>query len=228
MKIFLDTANLEEINHIAKWGIIEGVTTNQKIFLNEKGCNFKKRVNEICARTNGPVSVELTSSEINAMIEEAHVYYSWCPEKIVIKVPMRKSGIGIELANALSQKGIRTNVTALMTASQAILAIKAHADYISFFYNRAKDAGELINAHIQIIRQLIDNDLLETKIIVGSIRTIEDVPLAYSLGAHIVTIPYKIICQMPYHAMTESILDEFDQAWKSFDVGSNKIKDVIG
>lgn len=216
MELFLDTASKKELEAILSWGVISGVTTNQKLFLAEKGANFRARTMEIVGLMDGPVSVELTNLQFDAMVPEAIEYYSWAPDKIVIKVPMLGDGTGVRTIAALTRRGIPVNVTTLMSTNQVLLASLAGARYVSIFFNRIKDANEDPVRVIQESRALIDREKLRARIIVGSIRKPEDVRDAALAGAHIVTVPYKFFAQMTYHLKTEETIQEFDRAWKEF------------
>ena len=217
MEIFLDTASIEEIKAVLPWGIISGVTTNQKIFSREKGINFKQRVQEILSLVNGPLSIELTktSGTDEELVEEAQEYASWSPN-IVIKVPMWGDGRGLRIARKLKELDIKTNMTCMMTTNQVLLATKVGATYASIFFNRVKDSGGDPMKVIRESRQIIDKGGFETKIIAGSIRRPSDVTEAAIAGAHIITIPYKIIVQMPWHWKTEETIKEFDRYWLEF------------
>jgi transaldolase len=217
MEIFLDTANVDEIKAILPWGIISGVTTNQKIFLAEKGIHFKDRVMEILSLVNGPLSVELarTGGTDKDLIEEAEEYAGW-GSNIVIKVPMWGDGRGLRIASKLKELGIKTNITCLISTNQILLAAKAGATYASLFFNRVRDAKEDPVKVIEESKRIIDESGFSTRIIVGSIRKPEDVNEAVVAGAHIVTIPYRILVQMPFHWKTEETIKEFDQAWLEF------------
>jgi len=218
MELFLDTASVTEIKEILPWSIISGVTTNQKIFCNEKGCNFEERVQEILSLIDGPISVELTKTDgtDEDMINEAASYASWNPKNITIKVPMFGDGRGLRIMTQLHKRNIRTNATALMSVNQVLLAAKAGATYASIFFNRIKDAGEDPERVVRDSRALLDKMSTPTKIIVGSLRKLEDVTQAAISGAHIITIPYKIMIQMPFHKKTEETIAEFDRAWHEF------------
>jgi transaldolase len=216
MEIFLDTANVEEIKDILAWGVVTGLTTNQKIFLAEKGCNFRRRVQEILALIDGPISIEATSSTLNELMREAREFASWDNTKIVIKVPMFGDGRGLHAASVLEKEGIKTNMTALMSTQQVWLAARAGATFASIFFNRVKDYGDDPEKVIAESRALMDRGNFRTKIIVGSIRKPEDVMQAALAGAHIITVPYKILKQMPFHAKTEETIAEFDRAWEEF------------
>lgn len=216
MRIFLDTANLDEITHINKWGIIEGVTTNQKIFLAEKGVDFKERVMQIVQATKGSVSVELAKKSFKEMVEEAQTYMSWSPERITIKVAMSGDGLGLEVINHLASKGIKVNATCMMNFPQALLAAKAGATYVSLFYRRCIDAGGDPTQEIKRTRMFIEDSKLPTEIIAGSIREVEDVANAFAAGGHICTVPYKILVKMPFHPKSEETIKEFDDSWQEF------------
>ena len=224
MEIFLDTASVKEIREILRWGVISGVTTNQKIFLAEKGCNFRERVQEILSLVDGPLSVELTKTDAtdDEMIAEAVEYSSWNPKNVTIKVPMFGNGRGLGIISQLGKRNVKTNATALISVNQVMLAAKAGATYASIFFNRVKDAGEDAERVVRDSRALLDRMDTPTKIIVGSIRKPEDVAQAAIAGAHIVTIPYKILTQMPFHEKTEETITEFDRAWQEFKQAENK------
>ena len=234
-EIFLDTANLDEIKEILGWGIIKGVTTNQKIFSKEKGCNFKEQSLKILEMVKPfPVSLEGPNA-LDELVSTAEEYNKW-GSNVIIKVPMLGNGDGIRAVKILSEKGIKTNVTACMTLNQTFLAASAGATYVSLFYNRMKDwkketlqesqktTTEQLEAEgnsyafntVRETMEMIQNTGLKTKLIVGSIRKPEDVQEIVSAGPHIITIPTKILRQMPFNEKTEVTLKEFDKAWEEF------------
>lgn len=215
VQIFLDTASLTEIEEFSKWGIVDGVTTNQKIFLSEGGVDFKARVLDICRLVNGPISVETTKSTVPELLAEAKEYASW-HRNIVVKVAMYGDGRGLQVVSELTKAGIRTNMTVMMTYNQLVLAAKAGASFVSLFFNRSKEAGE---NPVQIIKDYVaiaKESGLPGRLIVGSIRTPEDVAIAIAAGAHIMTIPSKILKQMPANKRSEETIAEFDKAWQEF------------
>jgi transaldolase len=218
VEFFIDTANVKEIKDILPWGILSGVTTNQKIFSCEKGINFKDRVKEILSVIDAPLSIEVTKTNESdeAMIEEAKEYSSWNPKNIVIKIPMFGNGRGLVLASKLHKLKIKTNVTCLITTNQVILAALAGATYASIFYCRVRDAGGDPVKVLQDSKRIIQESGLQTKIIVGSIRKPEDVAEAAAAGAPIITITPKVLLQMPFSQKTEDTIKEFDQAWLEF------------
>ncbi len=206
---------MKEIEEFTRWGVVDGVTTNQKIFLSEGGVDFKGRILEICALVNGPVSVETTKTKVSELVAEAKAYASW-HKNVVVKVAMFGDGRGLEVVYKLAKEQIRTNMTVMMTFNQLVLAAKAGATYVSLFYNRSKEAGE---NPVQIIKDYVDvakDHNLSAKLIVGSIRTPEDVALAVAAGAHIMTVPAKIMKQMSFNRRTEETIEEFDKAWRDF------------
>jgi transaldolase len=215
MEIFLDTANTDEIEEILEWGIIRGVTTNQKIFLKEKGCNFEDQSKKILKMVDPyPVSLE-GPNQLDELIQTAKEYNTW-GKNVVIKVPMLPNGDGIRAVKILSEEGIKTNVTAMMNLNQAFLAINAGATYASLFFNRIRDSGGDPVDIVKKARQAIDEGGYKSKIIVGSIRSPDDIAEIITTNTHVVTIPYKILKQMPYHERTVSTLEEFDKAWEEF------------
>ena len=209
MELFIDTANIDEIREIARWGVIRGVTTNPKIFSKEPG-DLKTRVLEIVKTVPGPLSLEVTTNDPDEMILEAQKFAGWSPY-VVVKVPM--SPAGLQAVTLLKQKEIKTNVTAVMTVNQAMLAASAGATYASIFYSRINDIG---HDGLEVIRQsaaLFRQSGFHTKIIVGSIRLVTQINEAASAGADIITVPYKFFSQMAYHPQTEKTIQEFLEAW---------------
>ena len=215
MEIFLDTANTDEITEILEWGIIKGVTTNQKIFLKEKGCNFEEQSKKILKIVDPhPVSLE-GPNNLDELLDTAREYNKW-GKNVVIKVPMLADGSGLKAVKLLENEGIKTNVTAMMTVNQAFLATESKASYASLFFNRIRDSGLDPIEVVKQSRAIIDNGGFKTKLIVGSIRNPTDVEEIISANPHVITIPYKILKQMPYHERTVSTLEEFDKAWEEF------------
>jgi len=221
MEIFLDTANTDEISEILQWGIIKGITTNQKIFLKEKGCNFEEQSKKILKMVfPHPVSLE-GPNNLDELLNTAMEYSKW-GENVVIKVPMLADGSGLKAVRILETQGIKTNVTAMMSVNQALLAIEAGASYASLFFNRIKDSGDNPFEVVKQSRGIIDNGGFKTKLIVGSIRSPNDVIEIASANPHVITIPYKILKQMPYHQATVATLEEFDKAWDEFKEAEKK------
>jgi len=215
MEIFLDTANTDEIKEILSWGIMKGVTTNQKIFLKEKGCNFEEQSKKILEMVYPhPVSLE-GPNNLDELIETAKEYSKW-GKNVVIKVPMLADGSGLKAVKILEKEGIKTNVTAMMSVNQSFLATATGASYASLFFNRIKDCGDDPVEVVKKSRAIIDNGGYKTKLIVGSIRHPDDVVDIATANPHVITIPYKILKQMPHHERTVSTLEEFEKAWEEF------------
>lgn len=212
MKIFIDTANIEEIKAANEWGIIDGVTTNPTLVAKE-GKDFKTMVNQILSIVDGPISVEVISTDSEGMVKEALVMSKWS-KNIVIKIPMIPEGL--KAVKILNEKGIKTNVTLIFSVNQALLAAKAGATYVSPFIGRLDDIG---HDGMQIIRDLVaiyNNKEygFKTEIIVASVRHPLHVVESAKIGAHVATIPYNVIEKMFKHPLTDIGLEKFLKDWK--------------
>ncbi|BCS81069.1 fructose-6-phosphate aldolase [Anaerocellum diazotrophicum] len=211
MKLFIDTANVNEIREAHSWGIICGVTTNPSLIAKE-GRDFKEVVNEICSIVDGPISAEVISLNAEGMIEEARDLAK-IHKNIVIKIPMTSEGL--KAVSVLSKEGIKTNVTLIFSAAQALLAAKAGATYVSPFVGRLDDIGqngiELIKEIVQIFKNYPD---IKTEIIAASIRHPIHVIEAAKAGAHIATVPFKVLEQMTKHALTDVGIERFLKDWE--------------
>ncbi|CAH2215033.1 fructose-6-phosphate aldolase [Tepidibacter aestuarii] len=210
MKLFIDTANVDEIREINDWGVIEGVTTNPSLIAKE-GRDFKEVVKEITSIVDGPISAEVISLEAEGMIKEADELVKIHPN-IVIKIPMTKEGL--KAVKHMSGKGIKTNVTLVFSPNQALLAAKAGASYVSPFVGRLDDIGHEGAALIREISDIFDMHGIETEIISASIRHTEHVKQSALAGADIATIPYKIFEQMLKHPMTDLGIERFLKDWE--------------
>ena len=211
MKLFIDTANVNEIREAHSWGIICGVTTNPSLIAKE-GRDSKEVVNEICSIVDGPISAEVISLKAEGMIEEARDLAK-IHKNIVIKIPMTAEGL--KAVSVLSKEGIKTNVTLIFSAAQALLAAKAGATYVSPFVGRLDDIGqngiELIKEIVQIFKNYPD---IKTEIIAASIRHPIHVIEAAKAGAHIATVPFKVLEQMTKHALTDVGIERFLKDWE--------------
>lgn len=210
MKMFIDTANAEEIRAANDLGVICGVTTNPSLIAKE-GKVFKEVVTEIASIVDGPISAEVISLEANKMVEEA-LELSKIHKNIVIKIPMTTEGL--KAVKLLSEKGIKTNVTLIFSPAQALLAARAGASYVSPFVGRLNDISSNGNSLIEVIASIFDMHGIKTEIIAASIRNPEDVVDAALAGAHIATIPYKVICQMICHPLTDAGIERFLKDWE--------------
>ena len=205
MKLFIDTANVEEIRKANDLGVICGVTTNPSLIARE-GRVFKDVVTEITTIVDGPISAEVVSLEHEKMVEEA-LELAAIHKNIVIKIPMIEEGL--KAVKILSAKGIKTNVTLIFSASQALLAAKAGATYVSPFVGRLNDISSRGNELVETIHNMFEKHGITTEIIAASIRSPEDVVDAALAGADIATIPYKIIVQMTKHPLTDAGIEKF-------------------
>lgn len=205
MKIFMDTANVEEIAQYVQWGIIYGVTTNPSLIA-KSGRQQAEVIAEIAELVEGPVSAEVISTESEGMIAEARKLVKLA-DNVVIKLPCTAEGL--KALKILSAEGIRTNVTLVFSLSQALLAARAGATYVSPFVGRLDDIGEDGVALVRNIVQVFKNYNLPTEVIVASIRNLEHVDKVMLAGAHIATIPTKVLAQMIEHPLTDKGLQQF-------------------
>ncbi len=208
MKIFADTAIVEELKDIAH--ICDGCTTNPSLIA-KSGRNFEEVIKEITQIIDGPISAEVVSLKSEEMVEEARKLRK-IHENIVIKIPM--TGEGLKAIKALSKENIKTNCTLIFSANQALLAAKAGATYVSPFVGRLEDFGQEGMELIAEIVTIFDNYDLDTEIIVASVRNLDHVRKSALLGADIATIPYKVIKKMMEHHLTEKGLKKFLEDWK--------------
>ncbi|AMW33435.1 transaldolase [Fervidobacterium changbaicum] len=212
MKIFLDTANLEEIRQGVEWGIVDGVTTNPTLIAKE-GADFEKRIKEICELVQGPVSAEVISLNWEGMVEEARKLAS-IDDHVVVKIPMTPDGI--KAVKILSAEGIRTNVTLVFSANQALLAAKAGATYVSPFIGRIDDNGNDGIKLLEEIMQIFVNYGFETEVIAASIRHPMHVVEAALIGVDIATVPFEVLKKMFTHPLTDVGIKRFLQDWESY------------
>ncbi|ACM22564.1 Transaldolase [Thermotoga neapolitana DSM 4359] len=212
MKIFLDTANLEEIKKGVEWGIVDGVTTNPTL-ISKEGAEFKQRVKEICDLVKGPVSAEVVSLDYKGMVKEAREL-AQLSEYVVIKIPMTPDGI--RAVKTLSAEGIKTNVTLVFSPAQAILAAKAGATYVSPFIGRMDDLSNDGMRMLAEIVEIYDNYGFETEIIAASIRHPMHVVEAALMGVDIVTMPFAVLEKLFKHPMTDLGIERFMNDWKKY------------
>ena len=205
MRFFIDTANIEEIKEANELGVICGVTTNPSLIAKE-GRDFIEVVKEISTIVDGPISAEVISLDHKGMVEEADKL-SKIHKNIVIKLPMTLEGL--KATKILSQKGIKTNVTLIFSATQALLAARAGATYVSPFVGRLDDIGQDGLSLIEEIVDIFNVNAIETEIIVASVRNPIHVAQAARMGADIATVPYKVITQMTKHPLTDKGIENF-------------------
>lgn len=209
MKLFIDTANIEEIKIANELGIISGVTTNPSL-ISKENKNFEEIIQEISNTVDGPISAEVISLESSEMIEEGKKL-AGIHKNIVIKLPTTLEGL--KACKALTKENIKTNLTLIFTANQALLAARAGASYVSPFIGRLDDIGINGIDLIKEIREIFDKHNIETEIIAASIRNSLHVKEAAKAGAHIGTIPYKVIEEMIKHHLTDAGIAKFLSDW---------------
>jgi transaldolase len=210
MKFFIDTANVDEIRKAHELGVIDGVTTNPSLMAKE-GKDPLQILKEICTVVNGPVSAEVVGLTAAEMVREA-VALAKIHENIVVKIPMIEEGV--KAVKKLSGLGIRTNVTLVFSSTQALIAAKAGASYVSPFVGRLDDISHVGMDLIGDIIQMYENYLFATEVIVASIRNPLHVVEAAKIGAHIATIPYAVITQLIRHPLTDVGLAKFLKDWE--------------
>jgi transaldolase len=210
MKFFIDTANLEEIKKGLAMGMVDGVTTNPSLIARENK-PFEEIVTEICKVVDGPVSAEVVSLDAEGMLNEARKLAKLA-ENIVIKIPMVVEGL--KAVKQLNAEGVKTNVTLVFSAAQALLAAKAGATYVSPFVGRLDDIGNPGMDLISDIVTIYDNYGYQSEIIVASVRSPQHVLDAALIGADIATIPFKVIAQLAKHPLTDIGIEQFLADWE--------------
>lgn len=211
MKLFIDTANVEHIKKANAMGVICGVTTNPSLIAKE-GRNFQEVVKEIASIVDGPISAEAVSLDAEGMIAEG-IELAKIHKNVVIKLPITENGL--MAVKALTEKKIKTNVTLVFSAGQALLAARAGATYVSPFLGRLEDIGEDAMKLLQDIMDIFVLHCIETEIIAASIRNPLHVTLAAKAGADIATVPLKVIEMMTQHKLTDDGIERFLKDWES-------------
>jgi transaldolase len=210
MKIFVDSADLDEIRELASWGVIDGVTTNPTLIA-KSGRSFKEIIEEIFEIVDGPISLEAISLDAKSIVKEARELAK-IHKNVIVKIPMTAEGL--KAIKILSKEGIKTNATLIFSANQALLAAKAGATYVSPFIGRLDDIGQ---EGMQIIEEIVDifrNYNFNTQVIVASIRHPIHVVQAAKLGADVATIPPSVIRKMVKHSLTDIGIKRFLDDWK--------------
>ena len=210
MKFFIDTANINEIKEAASYGLLDGVTTNPSLVAKE-GKNFRELLDEIIKIVDGPISAEVVSTDYEGIMKEAHELAK-IHKNIVVKVPLIKEGI--KAVKSLSEEGINTNVTLCFSPSQALLAAKAGATYISPFVGRLDDISHDGMALIEQIIQIYENYDFKTQVLVASVRHPLHLVEAALMGAHVATMPFDVIEKLFKHPLTDLGLEKFLSDWK--------------
>ncbi len=211
MRIFLDTANIDQIKQAEKLGIISGVTTNPSLVSQEGTANYEAAIKEICAIIPGPVSTEVLVEGVEPMIEQARQIAAWAAN-IVVKIPATVDGL--EVTSALAKEGIKVNFTLCFSLNQALLGALAGAAYISPFVGRLDDIG---HDGMQLVKDIVEtyrNYQLSTQVIAASIRHPQHCVTAIKAGAHIATVPYNVLIQMMRHPLTDTGISRFLSDWQ--------------
>ncbi len=211
MKIFLDTANIDEIKQGISWGLVDGVTTNPSLASKEKGREFKEIVKEILKITPGPVSIEVVAEDYEGMMKQA-LKIRELGDNAVVKIPMTLEGL--RAIKSLKEKKIPVNCTLIFNPIQALFAAKSGAEYVSPFVGRLDDISEDGMNIISQIKQIFVNYGIETKILVASIRNPVHVLRSAIIGADVVTLPFEVLKKLPSHPKTDEGLARFSGDWK--------------
>jgi len=215
MKIFIDTADLDEIKEIASWGILDGATTNPTL-VKRSGRSFEEIVNEIFKLVDGPISLEVVSEKADDMVKEAKGLVKKVAEKyrknVAIKIPMTAEGL--KAVKKLKKEGIKTNVTLIFSANQALLAAKAGASFVSPFIGRLDDIGQEGMQIVEEIMEIFCNYDIETEVIVASVRHPIHVIDSARIGADIATLPPAVIRKMVKHSLTDAGIKSFLKDWE--------------
>ncbi len=212
MKIYLDTANLREIEEAASWGVLSGVTTNPSLMAREEGADFEETVKTIAGLVDGPISAEVVSEAAEGMVQEGTRFAAWHPN-VVIKVPSTVEGL--KATATLKREGIRTNVTLCFNANQALLAARAGALLVSPFVGRLDDISE---PGMELIAEIVDvfsmDPEIDTEILAASIRHPRHIIEAARAGADIATVPFKVLQQGMKHPLTDAGIEQFLDDWR--------------
>src|SRR3954470_3689868 len=199
MKLFLDTADIEEIRVAARWGVLDGVTTNPSLYA-KVGGSYEDILREICRITPGPVSAEVVAEDAEGMLREGRAFAKLAPN-IYVKVPMSEEGL--EAISRFAEEGIRTNCTLIFTANQGLLAAKAGASLLSPFVGRLDDINQDGMIVIRELSEIVAIHELDTEVLAASIRNPLHMTQAALAGAHIATLPFKVLQQMVHHPLTD-------------------------
>lgn len=212
MKLFLDTAEIDEIRTAVRWGVIDGVTTNPSLYAKVEGMSYDDVLKEICALTPGPVSAEVIADDVEGMLTEGRHFAKLAPN-IVVKVPMTENGL--EAIKRFKAEGIKTNCTLIFTANQGLLAAKAGASLLSPFVGRLDDINEEGMIVIRELSEIVNFYDLDAEVLSASIRHPRHVTESALAGAHIATVPFKIVQQMIHHPLTDAGIVRFKKDWEA-------------
>jgi transaldolase len=211
MKIFLDTADIEEIRIAARWGVLDGVTTNPSLYAKVGGASYDAILQEICKITPGPVSAEVVAEDVEGMLTEGR-HFAKLASNIVVKVPMSEEGL--EAMSRFAAEGIKTNCTLIFTANQGLLAAKAGASLLSPFVGRLDDINQDGMIVIRELAEIVAIHELDAEVLAASIRHPLHMTQAALAGAHIATLPFKVLQQMIHHPLTDKGITQFRSDWE--------------
>ncbi len=211
MKIFLDTADVEEIRTAASWGILDGVTTNPSLYAKAGGGSYEEILTEICKITPGPVSAEVVAEDVEGMLKEGRAFAKLAPN-IVVKVPMSEPGL--QAMARFAKEGIKTNCTLIFSANQGLLAAKAGASLISPFVGRLDDINQDGMTVVRELAEIFAIHEIKSEVLAASMRHPLHVTQAALAGAHIATVPLKVLKQMVRHPLTDSGIAQFRADWE--------------
>jgi transaldolase len=212
MKLFLDTADIEEIRTVNAWGVLDGVTTNPTLFGKTKGMTYDEVIKLICGITSGPVSAEVVADDVEGMLKEGR-HFAKLADNVYVKVPMSENGL--EAMARFKAEGIKTNCTLIFTANQGLLAAKAGASLLSPFVGRVDDINE---DGMQVIRELAEMIRFfefDSEVLTASVRHPRHVTEAALNGSHIATLPFKVFQQMVHHPLTDKGIVQFKRDWEA-------------
>jgi transaldolase len=211
MKLFLDTADIDEIRTVARWGVLDGVTTNPTLYAKVGGASYDAILGEICKIVPGPVSAEVIAEDVEGMLDEGR-HFARIADNIVVKVPMSETGL--EAITRFRAEGIKTNCTLIFTANQGLLAAKAGASLLSPFVGRLDDINEEGMTVITELAEIIRFHEIDSEVLAASIRHPRHVTESALAGAHVATLPFKIFEQMVRHPLTDKGIVQFRADWE--------------
>jgi transaldolase len=209
MKLFLDTADIEEIRIVHRWGVLDGVTTNPTLYA-KVGGSYESVLEEICGITSGPVSAEVVAEDVEGMLRQGRAFSKIAPN-VVVKVPMSETGL--EAMSRFAEEGIRTNCTLIFSANQGLLAAKAGASLLSPFVGRLDDINQDGMDVIRELAAIIDMHGYESEVLAASVRHPRHVTDSALAGAHVATLPFKVFQQMIHHPLTDKGIVQFKADW---------------
>ncbi len=210
MKLFLDTADIDEIRTGVRWGVIDGVTTNPTLYARVEGRSYDEVLQEICSITPGPVSAEVTADDVDGMLTEGR-HFAKLADNIIVKVPMCENGL--EAIKRFRAEGIKTNCTLIFSANQGLLASKAGASLLSPFVGRVDDINEEGMIVIRELAEIVNFYDLDSEVLSASVRHPRHVTDSALAGAHIATVPFKVLQQMIHHPLTDIGIERFKKDW---------------